>query len=74
MYYFNSSYKFVTNNNIGNVILIFVFQSSIISQDTVYKLCHMANEQNFKPILDEMLIERVVGTKNHEFIKTVNIK
>lgn len=34
----------------------------------------MGIEQKFKPILDEMLIERVVGTKNHEFIKTVNIK
>ncbi|VVC34817.1 Peptidase M28 [Cinara cedri] len=45
-------------------------QSITISQDTIYKLCHMGIEQKFKPILDEMLIERVVGTKNHEFIKT----
>lgn len=34
----------------------------------------MGIEQHFKPILDEMLIERVVGTDNHEFIKTVNFK
>lgn len=34
----------------------------------------MGIEQKFKPILDEMLIERVVGTKNHEFIKTVNLQ
>jgi len=34
----------------------------------------MGIEQHFKPILDEMLIERVVGTDNHEFIKTVNLK
>jgi len=34
----------------------------------------MGIEQHFKPILDEMLIERVVGTNNHEFIKTVNFK
>jgi len=32
----------------------------------------MGIEQQFKPILNEMLIERVVGTTNHEFIKTVN--
>jgi len=44
-------------------------QGTIISQDTINKLCHMGIEQQFKPILDEMLIERVVGTKNHEFIK-----
>lgn len=34
----------------------------------------MGIEQQFKPILDEILIERVVGTSNHEFIKTVNFK
>ncbi|KAE9545631.1 hypothetical protein AGLY_001174 [Aphis glycines] len=45
-------------------------QNTAISQDTTYKLCHMGIEQHFKPILDEMLIERVVGTNNHEFIKT----
>jgi hypothetical protein len=30
-------------------------------------------EQQFNPILDEILIERVVGTDNHEFIKMVII-
>lgn len=34
----------------------------------------MGIEQQFKPILNEMLIERAVGTNNHEFIKTVNFK
>lgn len=31
----------------------------------------MGIEQQFKPVLDELLIERVVGTKNHEFVKMV---
>ncbi|XP_050542531.1 glutaminyl-peptide cyclotransferase-like isoform X2 [Daktulosphaira vitifoliae] len=44
-------------------------QGAIISQDTIYKLCHMGIAQDFKPILDELLIERVVGTSNHEFVK-----
>lgn len=44
-------------------------QGAVISQDTINKLCHMGIEQQFKPILDEILIERVVGTTNHDFVK-----
>ncbi|XP_050431961.1 glutaminyl-peptide cyclotransferase-like isoform X2 [Adelges cooleyi] len=40
-----------------------------ISQDTILKLCHLGFENDFKPILDEILIERVVGTSKHEFVK-----
>jgi len=32
----------------------------------------MGIEEKLKPILDEILIERVVGTKNHAFVKMVN--
>uniref|UniRef100_A0A2S2QZV5 glutaminyl-peptide cyclotransferase n=1 Tax=Sipha flava TaxID=143950 RepID=A0A2S2QZV5_9HEMI len=44
-------------------------QGAIISRDSTNILCHMDIEQQFNPILDEILIERVVGTDNHEFIK-----
>lgn len=52
--------------------LIFILQDNITSQETINKLCHTEIEQQFNLILDKILIERVVGTKNHDFVKMVN--
>lgn len=44
----------------------------MLSDDRIVKVASLSNVNHFEEVLDTILIPRVVGTANHEYVKQVN--
>jgi len=44
---------------------------SLLSDEQIVKVASLSNVDHFEVVLDTILIPRVVGTANHEFVKQV---
>ena len=59
-----------------SALFVFIFQKAhkpnVLTDDQIVKVASLSNVQQFELVLDTLLVPRVVGTPNHEYVKKVN--